>query len=334
MITIIVIIMGVSLLFYVLFGGADFGGGIIEIFAKERGRKIISKAIAPVWEANHVWLILVVVILFVGFPRVYSTLMHVLHIPVMITLLGIISRGTAFTFRHYDIQEDRPVRIYTAFFKFSSLLTSLFLGVTLGAVILGRITTDLSEGFYQVYVHPWLNVFSFSLGIFIICLFAYLSAVYLIGEAEDEITGNLFMKYAKTLMIVVVAAGALVFIAAEIDNLHLLNRFLESTISTLCVVFATLLIPLLLRSMNKKNNLWTRIITGAQTASILVGWFAVQYPVLVSIKGGHSLTVANAQAPSSTITHMLIALVVGVAIIIPSLLFLLRVFKFEDMKKL
>src|SRR5438046_4194973 len=99
MLILIVIILGASFILYALLGGADFGAGIVESFAGKREEVTISKAIAPVWEANHVWLILAVVILFTGFPQVYSSLSLVLHIPLMMVLLGIICRGSAFTFR-------------------------------------------------------------------------------------------------------------------------------------------------------------------------------------------------------------------------------------------
>ena len=82
------IILVICLTLYVLLGGADFGGGILELLSRGKASKIVSRAIAPVWEANHVWLILVVVILFVGFPSVYSTVLTALHIPVLLVLLG------------------------------------------------------------------------------------------------------------------------------------------------------------------------------------------------------------------------------------------------------
>src|SRR5215212_6815075 len=131
MLPVIIIILGASFLLYTLLGGADFGAGIVETFAGRREEITISKAIAPVWEANHVWLILAVVILFTGFPLVYSSLSLVLHIPLMLALLGIICRGTAFTFRHYDIPGERSHRYYTYFFKTSSFITPMFFGITL-----------------------------------------------------------------------------------------------------------------------------------------------------------------------------------------------------------
>src|SRR3954464_9177810 len=134
MLTVLIIILGVSFLLYTLLGGADFGAGIVEFFASREEEVTISKAMAPVWEANHVWLILAVVILFTGFPAVYSSLSLVLHIPLMLALLGIIARGTAFTFRHYDVGKESSHRRYSFLFKLSSFLTPMFLGVTLGAM--------------------------------------------------------------------------------------------------------------------------------------------------------------------------------------------------------
>ena len=96
--------LGVSLLLYSLFAGADFGAGILEWFTGKNHRKeqqeLITHAMGPVWEANHVWIILAVVILFNGFPRAYSQLSISFHIPLTIMLMGIILRGCAFTFRH------------------------------------------------------------------------------------------------------------------------------------------------------------------------------------------------------------------------------------------
>src|ERR1044071_3276095 len=154
MLTLIIIILGGSFLLYTLLGGADFGAGIVEAFAGKREEVTISKAMAPVWEANHVWLILAVVILFTGFPVIYSSLSLVLHIPLMLVLLGIICRGTAFTFRNYDVIEDQSHKYYTTLFKLSSFITPLFLGISLGAMILGRITFNTSASFYEKFIAP------------------------------------------------------------------------------------------------------------------------------------------------------------------------------------
>src|SRR5678816_1818470 len=100
----------VSLIFYALLGGADFGGGLWDLLASgpraARQRKQISEAIAPVWEANHVWLILVIVLLFTSWPKAFAVMMTALHIPITVMLVGIVLRGTAFVFRKYDSKRD------------------------------------------------------------------------------------------------------------------------------------------------------------------------------------------------------------------------------------
>src|SRR5690606_39416673 len=114
--TVVIIFLWLSLLLYLILGGADFGAGIIELFTSEknirRTRKTLYHAIGPIWEANHMWLIIVIVILFVGFPAIYSALSIFLHIPLVIMLMGIIARGTAFVFRHYDAVRDDMQAFY------------------------------------------------------------------------------------------------------------------------------------------------------------------------------------------------------------------------------
>ena len=138
MLQIIIIILAVAFILYTILGGADFGAGILEIFAGRRGEKTVSKAIAPVWEANHVWLILAIVIIFTGFPLVYATLSLSLHIPLMIVLIGIVLRGTAFTFRYYDVSPDKTHKYFTTFFEISSFITPFFFGYSIGSNDIGR----------------------------------------------------------------------------------------------------------------------------------------------------------------------------------------------------
>src|SRR3982750_3005403 len=129
-----------AIVLYFLLGGADFGAGIIELFTSQKNkhstRKTSYQAIGPIWEANHMWLIIAVVIMFVGFPVVYSTICTYLHIPMLIMLLGITARGTAFAFRNYDaIKGARTQRIYNRVFVYSSFVTPLFLGIIAGSAV-------------------------------------------------------------------------------------------------------------------------------------------------------------------------------------------------------
>ncbi|MCG6186742.1 cytochrome d ubiquinol oxidase subunit II [Maribellus maritimus] len=322
-------ILVISLLLYVLLGGADFGGGILELLTKGKASGIVSRAIAPVWEANHVWLILVVVILFVGFPPVYSTILTALHIPVLLVLLGIILRGSAFTFRHYDIDEATPKAIYSTIFQYSSLFTTFFLGVTLGGVILGNISLDYQDGFYKVYVHPWLNWFSMSMGLFLVLLFAFLAGIFTVSELKEEKYIRYFSRIAKRLIIALVIVGAMVFIAAEISGHPLFYEFYHSPVSLGSIVLATIALPLLWINLNKNKRNMLRIIGGFQTTMIVTGWFAIQFPVLVKVSSGDDITLQNSSAPEQVQFYLLIALVVGVLIILPSMAYLYKTFKFD-----
>jgi len=329
MLTLIIIILGTSFVLYTLLGGADFGAGIIETFAGSKGEHTISKAIAPVWEANHVWLILAVVILFTGFPSVYASISLVLHIPLMMVLLGIIFRGTAFTFRHYDVVQDNTHRYYTFLFKTSSFITPFFLGITLGAMILGRITFDQSVGFYTMFVSPWLNIFCCVMGVFAIGLFGYISAVFLVGETKNDRERRRYAMFSKMLMIFTILFGLLVFLAAEMEGHHLLNEFLQSSVSIAMLLFATLLCPVIWFFLKRKSNktLYLRIAVGLQITSILIGWFYIQYPVLIQVRGGGHLTFFNTQAPEATLQQLLISLIVGLILVVPAFIYLFKVFK-------
>src|SRR6201996_6157001 len=142
MLYVVIIYLWLALLLYLLLGGADFGAGIIELFTTERNRpqtrRISYEAIGPVWEANHMWLIIAIVILFVGFPVIYSTMSINMHIPLTIMLIGIIARGTAFTFRHYDAVVDDMQHLYNTIFAISSFTTPLSLGIIAGSAVSGH----------------------------------------------------------------------------------------------------------------------------------------------------------------------------------------------------
>jgi cytochrome bd ubiquinol oxidase subunit II len=325
---IVIVILGIAILLYVLLGGADFGAGIVEWITGKKGIKTISQAIAPVWEANHIWIILAVVILFNGFPLVYTRLTTYLHIPLLIVLIGIIIRGSTFTFRYYDTPRESGNQYYSFLFRISSLLTPFFLGIILGAIMLGKIP-DTAEGtFYHIFMAPWLNWFTVATGLFLTLLFSWLASVYLIGETSDD-TYPLFAGTTIVLFSLLTVSGLIVFITAHFYGLHFLRKFLHSYVSMGCLIAATLLIPIMWKQIKRKDALWTRILAGTQTACILIGWFAVQFPVMVYISGGKNLTIWNAKAPDKTMHYLLFALIIGIVIIFPAFAYLFNVFKFS-----
>lgn len=336
----ILIFLGVSLLFYVLFGGADFGAGILELFLGRERRKdqlsLISHSIAPVWEANHVWLILCVVILFVGFPKVYTYLTIYLHIPVLAILVGIVARGSAFTFRHYDTYDQKYYKIYSRIFVAASVWTSFFLGILAGAAVLGKINPNATN-FAELYLRPWLNVFCFSMGFFTCTLFSFLAAVYLVGEAQEENLKKIFQRKVRVLAICVLIAGALVFLMGEMQGFHLISNFLARPLSLLSFILATMLwAPLWKRLFETSQVQQTRVLGGAIVSFVILGWYGVEFPIAIRLSdesGLNHLTFLNTSAPSETLIPLLWALCVGVTLIFPALAFLLKIFKGSTFEK-
>ncbi|TXK45306.1 cytochrome d ubiquinol oxidase subunit II [Pontibacter qinzhouensis] len=330
MLLIIITILGVSFILYTLLGGADFGAGIVETVAGRKGERIVSKAIAPVWEANHVWLILAIVILFTGFPLVYATISVALHIPLMIVLLGIVMRGTSFTFRHYDVTHDKTHAYYSIFFKASSFITPVFLGITLGAMILGNINLEYTGSFYEQYIAPWFNLFCLAMGLFSASLFGYIAAVFLIGEATYAIEQKRYVRISKIFLFLTIILGVVVFLAAEQENHQLFNEFFQSSLSIGSFAAVALLTPVTYYLFNHPNIVLLRIAIGLQVTLIMLGWFAIQFPILVYEKNGNHLTFYNTQAPYATLYQLLIALIVGLLFVLPAFYFLFKVFKKDN----
>src|SRR5207244_2028872 len=156
---------------------------------RERQRELIADAMGPVWEANHVWLVLALVLLFTCFPPAFARLGTLLHIPLSLVLIGIVLRGSAFTFWRYGGQGDEAQRHWGVIFAVASVITPLLLGTTVGAIAsgaLGEGGRGKGEGFYGIYVAPWLTPFALSVGLFALVAFAFLAAVYLTLEAKDR----------------------------------------------------------------------------------------------------------------------------------------------------
>lgn len=210
------------------------------------------------------------------------------------------------------------------------MITLFFLGVILGAIIQGEIPPNTDGNFYEIFVSPWFNLFPVATGMFITVLFGWLAAIYLTGEAKDDEGYYLFAKTSYFFLILLILSGIGVFLTSEISGIYLFAKFLQSSISIGCVIIFTLLIPLLLRNIKRRNSLMTRFIAELQTASLLRGWFAVQFPVMIFIKGGTNLTIWNSQAPDRTLEFLSFALVVDIVLVLPAFAYLFKIFKFDN----
>jgi len=321
--------MGFSLLFYILFGGADYGAGILEFFkgkqVRKEQREVIARAIGPVWEVNHVWLVLIVVILFMGFPGLYTLITTYLHIPVLLALIGIILRGTTFAFRSYDSIRDSTQNLYSALFTLSSALTPFWLGVTAGALVAGKLDPGATR-FFDAYVMPWANGFCFFMGLFTSSLFAFLASVYLIGETKQSHLKQIFRQRARGFSQLSFVLGTGVLLLSWWEAPHFFERFINSWISLTAFGLGTLsLYPVSICIREEKIAL-SRFFCGFQVFQILLGWFAAQYPVAVFIKNG-SYPFKDFAAPTPTLFQLVVALTFGSFTIIPAIIYLLIIFK-------
>jgi cytochrome bd ubiquinol oxidase subunit II len=330
MLYVVIIYLWTAILLYLLLGGADFGAGIIELFTSKKNerltRRTMYKAIGPIWEANHMWLIITIVILFVGFPVIYTTMSIHLHIPLVIMLLGIIARGTAFTFRHYDAVVDDMQLIYNRIFTLSSLITPLFLGIIAGSAVSGKIDTQATD-FLSAYLFSWLNFFSITVGFFTVTICGFLAAIYLIGETDNEQYKRHFIKKAQHMSIAALSCGVLVFIAAFTEDIPLTHWIFGNTISLMAISAAGLsLLALWYLLYNQKTKL-IRLLAGFQVTMILVATTYSHYPNIVILKNGNYLSLIEHQGHAKTIDSLAWALLIGSVFILPALFYLIYSFQ-------
>ena len=322
---VIIAYLFLSILLYVVLGGADFGAGIIELFTsnknRSRTRKTLYQAIGPIWEANHMWLIITIVILFVAFPVIYAEMSVYLHIPLIIMLIGIIARGTAFVFRHYDAVKDDMQWVYNRIYILSSFVTPFFLGVIAGSVISGQIDHE-SKTFADTYVYSWLNLFSLGVGLFVVALCGFLASVYLIGEAESKDDRTRFVNKAKHMNIAAIVSGLIVFIVAVIEEIPLLNWIFDNAVGTTAVIAATLSLITLWYLISKGKSFIIRPLAAFQVTMILLAIGYAHYPDFIIVRHGTNLSLFDHLAPEKTLAALGWALLLGSFFILPALYYL------------
>jgi cytochrome bd ubiquinol oxidase subunit II len=348
-------VAAIALNAYALFGGADFGGGVWDLLAsgprRDRQRALIAGAIAPIWEANHVWLILVVVLLFTCFPPVFAALGTVLHIPLTLLLLGIVARGSAFVFRAYGARGSTEQLRWGRLFAGASLITPLLLGVCIGAIASGAVGRAAATGalgipgltraiaadgtpalgaeppgFVAIFVAPWLSAFTVATGVLALVLFAFLAAVYLTVEADTRGDAELADDFRRRGLISAVVLFVAAFGTLVIAHRHAAAMASELTGSVWSLplqvgtgVAALAAIGGLLRRAYRL----ARVAAAAQASCILWGWAWTQYPLLLP----PSVSIRAAAAPRETLVLIAWALGVGAIVLLPSLVYLYRLFQ-------
>ncbi len=326
------VLVVIALTAYALTGGADFGGGVWDLFARgstaKDQRTVIKDAIAPIWEANHVWLILVIVLMFVCFPKAFAMLSTSLHVPLTLMLFGIVLRGSAFVFRSYDSQHDATQRKWSLVFSIASLVTPIMLGISLGAVVSGQIRpamfeTSSSTSFLQAYITPWLGVFPVFLGFYILLVFSFLAAVYLTLESRDEAIQEIFRRRA---LFTGVAVGVLAWVCMFLAKTGAPILYKGLTQNSWSIPFQILVGLIALGTLVllwKRRYGWARLFAMVQVICIVWGWGLSQFPYLIV----PDFTVMNSAAPPSVLKPVVWVLLLGTPILLPSFWYLYRVFK-------
>jgi cytochrome d ubiquinol oxidase subunit II len=324
---VVYVLMGVGLAVYVVTAGADLGAGVWDLLARgpraESHRRLVDKAIGPIWETNHVWLIFVVVLMFSVFPIAFSRISIALHVPITLALVGIVLRGAGFIFRSYGLLPPAKQARWGRVFGGASAVTPVFLGLTLGALSTGRLSeVDVSKGFKPAFVDPWLSLFPVSVGLYALGLFALLAAVYLFAEAEGDVREDFRRRAIVAEVVGFLLAGG-VALAAQADAPRLFSAVTTSGAQWLLQAAVAGCALGVVHALWRDAPGRARVLVAAQVGLIVIAWGLAM--------DGHlafpDLTLEAAAPTGDVRGPILTIVVVGALILGPSLWYLFRVFK-------
>jgi cytochrome d ubiquinol oxidase subunit II len=318
-------VMFVGLIAYGLFGGADFGAGIWDLLAGgtragARQRALIERSIAPVWEANHVWLIFVLVVLWTAFPSAFAAVVTTLYIPLTLAAFGMIARGSAFAFRK-SITTLGMRRFLGGGFALSSLITPYFLGAVVGGVASGRVPAGIAQG---DVITSWNNPTSALGGVLAVLVCAYLAAVFLCADARREGADDLadqFRLRALATAVLTGLAGIAGLFVLRADAPLLFGGLVGRAVPVVALSVLAGLTALVL--VVTRRYVLARAASGLAVTAILAGWAAAQYPYVLL----PDMTIQEAAAGRTTLMAMLVALVAGAIVLIPALIYLFSLFQ-------
>jgi cytochrome bd ubiquinol oxidase subunit II len=312
-------ILWIGVTFYAVFGGADFGAGLWDLLAgrgesAEAVRGRINHSLAPVWEANHVWLIFALVVLWTGFPDAFAAVMTTLYLPLALAALGIVLRGSGFAFRKV-VTATRWRRDAGLAFSLSSVLTPFFMGTVVGGIADGRVP---AEGNGDA-ISSWTGPLSIAIGVLFVAAGAYLAAVFLVIDSRrsgDERLERYFTQRAIAAATIAGAAAIAGLIVLHADARELYDALTDEglplvIVSVACGIAA--LAMLLRRALRG-----VRVMAVTAVIAVIWGWGAAQYPDLLP----GELTIEAGAGASSALTGLLVVFGVAIVLVIPALAFL------------
>lgn len=319
-----------AIIAYAVLGGADFGGGVWDLLAtgpnREKQRQAIAVGLGPVWEANNVWIVFVIVVTWTAFPYVYSTVSTALFVPIALAVVGIVLRGAAFGFRAHIPASVGVGKLWGRIFSVASVFTPFLLGTVAGALSSGHIhfhNFQVSANFWTT----WTTPFALACGAFALGLCTVLAATYLTVEAQTANDAPLVEVFRNRAIIsgaitaaLGLVAAILAFFEAPILWAGLIGKALPLSLAAILIGLATA------GALFLRRYRAARILVAGEVVCILAAWAVGLAPYLVV----PDLTIDNAASPPITQALLLTTSAIGLALILPSLWFLLSVFKGQN----
>jgi cytochrome bd ubiquinol oxidase subunit II len=315
-----------AIVMYTVFGGADFGGGIWSLLAsgprKGAQRDALERAIGPVWETNHIWLILLVVTLFVVFPTAFAAIFTALYIPLFIALVGIAARGAAFALHHYGDRGSRFSHVALRFFSAASALTPFTFGLVIGGVTGGHIRVSGSDVLSGSFT-GWLGPFPILCGFIGLLSSAVLGAAFMIPRTTEALQRD----FRQRAVLASLALGAVTTVAipvAHFDAEAFADQLTQPAVlgaMAVTAVFGLASLALLFRGEARL----AMVVTAATVAGMVISWALAQNPHLIA----PGLTISQSAAAPATMKSFLIALPIGALVLVPSLVLLYLTFSRE-----
>jgi cytochrome d ubiquinol oxidase subunit II len=329
--TLVAMAMFLGVIVYALFAGADFGSGFYDLTAGDarsgaKVRTLVDHSIGPVWEANHVWLIYILVIWWTGFPETFAAATTTLFIPLSLALAGIVLRGASFAFRKYS-ETVSQARLFGAIFAASSLISPFFLGTVAGAIASGRVP---AEG-YGDRVGSWLNPTSLVGGCLAVATCVFLAGVFLTADADRAGDTDLADGLRRRTLAVGVVTGLVVF-----AGLYPVAHDAPTLAAGLRSHAAPLLVVALLGGLAavwlvfRRRYAIARVPAAVAVASVVTGWGVGQYPWLLV----DEVTIDDAAGANATLVGLLVVVVLAGVIVLPALAYLLRLTQTEQWSRL
>jgi cytochrome bd ubiquinol oxidase subunit II len=306
---------------YALFGGADFGGGIWDLLAgsTRRGaapRDLIDESIAPVWEANHVWLVFILVLLWTAFPPAFAAIFAALFVPLSLSLLGIVLRGTGFAFRH-TAERLRMQQLTGALFAAASLITPFFMGTVVGAVVTGKVPAHPTGNI----LGAWTSTTSILTGFLFVAACAYISSAYLVVEARQRGHRHLVRYFSLRATAAGVVTGALAggtFAELSTSSPHVFDRLTGIALPLVAISIAAGIAVLGMLWLHWYHAVLLRATAAIAVATVVFGWGLAQYPYLLPT----SLTLAAGSAPTASLVAEFIVAGLAALLVAPGFVIL------------